>query len=235
MEDKNKKNRICREVRSYGEMPRLREAGEGGESRVIEGYAIVFGVESVLLVDWYDRYREIIEPGAIDEAALRTMDITMTMWHNRERLLARWNKGEGSLKLSVDERGVKYEFEAPRTADGENALELVKRGDISGASFTFWSDETSSVRYTKSDDGVLLRHVQRIDAVYEMTIASNPAYTETSVTAREVEAGLGSPLKPEEKKEDKEAREKAEREAAAVEAAKKFREEIRQRVNKINI
>jgi HK97 family phage prohead protease len=180
-----------REVRIFLEgrcQPHLREAADGGESRTIEGYAIVFGVRSVLLADWYDRYYEVIEPGAIDEARLREMDIKMTMFHDREILLARSNKGQGTLKLSVDEVGVKYGFEAPRTCDGDNALELVRRGDLSGSSFTFWSDERSSIRYELLDDDVLLRHVDRIDKVYEMTIAADPAYVETTVTAREVEA-----------------------------------------------
>ena len=142
-------------------------------------------------MDYWEDYREIIEPGAITEADLAAMDIKMTIWHNRERLLARSNKGVGTLKLSVDEVGVKYEFEAPDTPDGNTALVLVKRGDLSGSSFTFWSDETSSVRYTKDDEGVLLRHVKRIDMVYEMTLASDPAYVQTNVTAREIEqAGI---------------------------------------------
>lgn len=184
-----------REIRSMAGgqfQPRLREAaGENESGRIIEGYAIVFGVESRMLVDYWEDYREIIEPGAITEADLTAMDIKMTIWHNRERLLARSNKGVGTLKLSVDEVGVKYEFEAPDTPDGNTALVLVKRGDLSGSSFTFWSDETSSVRYTKDDEGVLLRHVKRIDMVYEMTLASDPAYVQTNVTAREIEqAGI---------------------------------------------
>jgi phage head maturation protease len=84
--------------------------------------------------------------------------------------------------------GVKYEFEAPRTSAGETCLELVRRGDLSGSSFTFWSDEKSSIRYELLDGDVLLRHVDRIDRLYEMTVAADPAYTETTVTAREVEA-----------------------------------------------
>ncbi len=197
-----------REVRTYGDskfQPRLREAADGQESRTIEGYAIVFGVRSVLLADWYDRYYEVIEPGAIDEARLREMDIKMTMFHDREMLLARSNKGVGTLKLTVDEIGVKYEFEAPRTSDGETALELVRRGDLSGSSFTFWSDERSSIRYELLDDDTLLRHVDRIDRVYEMTIASDPAYTETTVTAREVEeAGIKLPVKKQDERETQE-------------------------------
>lgn len=168
--------------------PHLREVSEeGGSGRTIEGYAIVFGVESRMLVDYWDDYREIIEPGAITEEELAQMDIKMTMWHNREKLLARSNKGVGTLKLSVDNIGVKYEFEAPNTSDGNNALELVKRGDVGGSSFIYWSDESSSVSYTKDDDDILIRHVKKINMIYDMTIASDPAYTQTSVTAREIE------------------------------------------------
>lgn len=194
---------VKREVRSYAGdrfQPRLREeTEEGGNRRTIEGYAIVFGVRSRLLADYWENYYEVIEQGAITEEQLREMDIKMTMWHNREKLLARSNKGEGTLKLTVDKVGVKYEFEAPDTADGNNALELVRRGDLAGSSFTFWSDERSSVRYTTDDEDILTRHVERIDKVFEMTIASDPAYTETNVTAREIE-NAGIKL---DKKEDK--------------------------------
>lgn len=168
--------------------PRLQEVQEGeAPSRTIEGYAIVFGKESNLLVDYWDAYREIIEPGAITADELKGMDIKMTMYHNREKLLARSNKGEGTLNLSVDEVGVKYSFEAPNTEDGNTALELVKRGDLAGSSFAYWTDESSNVSYEKTAEGVLLRHVKKISQIYDMTIAADPAYNETTVTAREIE------------------------------------------------
>lgn len=181
-----------KETRSYigGQFqPKIREAAEGkAPSRTIEGYAIVFGQESRLLVDYWDAYREIIEPGAVTAEDLKGFDIKMTMYHNREKILARSNKGEGTLNLSVDEVGVKYSFEAPNTPDGDTALELVKRGDLSGSSFMYWTDESKNVSYEKTAEGVLLRHVKKISEIYDMTIAADPAYTQTNVTAREVEA-----------------------------------------------
>ena len=189
------------EIRSFigGKcQPVLREAVEGEkESRTIEGYAIVFGVESRILADYWDNYREIIEPGAITEERLKEMDIKMTMYHNREKILARSVKGEGTLKLSVDEVGVHYEFEAPNTVDGDTALELVKRGDLSGSSFMFWTDEKSGVSYEKRSDGMMLRRVKTIGMIYDMTIAADPAYEETTVAAREAYTRFE---KPEEKK-----------------------------------
>jgi hypothetical protein len=182
--------------------PHMRENADGSESRTIEGYAIVFGQESVLIADyWGDPYREVIEKGAITAEELNGMDIKMTIWHNRERLLARANKGKGTLKLEVDDKGVKYSFEAPNTPDGNTALELVKRGDLSGSSFTYWTDESHNVSYEKGKDKELIRHVNKISEVMEMTIASDPAYTETSVTAREVES-TGFRLKEEEQREE---------------------------------
>ena len=188
------------EIRSFigGKcQPVLREAVEGEkESRTIEGYAIVFGVESRILADYWDNYREIIEPGAITEDRLKEMDIKMTMYHNREKILARSVNGEGTLKLSVDEVGVHYEFEAPNTVDGDTALELVKRGDLSGSSFMFWTEEKSGVSYEKRSDGIMLRRVKTIGMIYDMTIAADPAYEETTVAAREAYSQF-------EKKEDK--------------------------------
>lgn len=180
--------------------PRLREAVEGEkEGRTIEGYAIVFGVESRILADYWDNYREIIEAGAITEERLKEMDIKMTMYHNREKILARSTNGEGTLKLRVDEVGVHYEFEAPNTVDGDTALELVKRGDLSGSSFMFWTDEKSGVSYEKRSDGIMLRRVKTIGMIYDMTIAADPAYEETTVAAREAVKMFA---KPEEKKAD---------------------------------
>ena len=181
----NKENKEIRSGIGGKWKPVLREAAEGGgESRTIEGYAIVFGVESRILSDYWDNYREIIEQGAITEERLKEMDIKMTMYHNREKILARSTNGEGTLKLTVDEVGVKYSFEAPNTVDGDTALELVKRGDLSGSSFMFWTDERN-VSYERRSDDIMLRRVKTIGMIYDMTIAADPAYEQTTVAARE--------------------------------------------------
>jgi HK97 family phage prohead protease len=196
-------DKVKREVRTMigGQyQPKIREI-EGQPGRTIEGYAIVFGVESNILVDYWDAYREIIEPGAITAEELKGMDIKMTMYHNREKLLARSNKGVGTLNITVDEVGVKYSFEAPDTVDGNTALELVRRGDLAGSSFMYWTDEGSNVSYEKTAEGILLRHVKKISQIYDMTIAADPAYNETTVTAREIEQ-TGISLKIEKKGRD---------------------------------
>lgn len=184
-----------REIRVLGRefAPRLREV-EGTEvSRTIEGYAIVFDRESELLSDYWENYIEIIHREAVTQELLDNSDIKMTLWHNRERLLARRDRGQGSLEVGIDDKGVWYRFDAPHTPDGDTALELVKRGDLAGSSFIYTTDESADVRYDKLDDGAVVRHVLKIGHIYDMTIASDPAYKDTTVNAREVSKAWEKP------------------------------------------
>lgn len=176
---------------------RIREATDGAESRTIEGYALKFGVRSRLLCDWWNNYYEVLEPGCVTREMLDKQDIKLTMFHDRQLVLARSNKSNGTLSYEVDKVGVKFWAEMPHTVDGDKALELVSRGDIAGCSFIYSTDEDDSenaVSYErldeKGDDGedILLRHVKRIDNVYDFTITTDPAYEQTDVSKREVEA-----------------------------------------------
>lgn len=176
---------------------RIREATDGAESRTIEGYALKFGVRSRLLCDWWNNYYEVLEPGCVTREMLDKQDIKLTMFHDRQLVLARSNKGNGTLSYEVDKVGVKFWAEMPHTVDGDKALELVSRGDIAGCSFIYSTDEgdrENAVSYErldeKGDDGedILLRHVKRIDNVYDFTITTDPAYEQTDVSKREVEA-----------------------------------------------
>lgn len=176
---------------------RIREATDGAESRTIEGYALKFGVRSRLLCDWWNNYYEVLEPGCVTREMLDKQDIKLTMFHDRQLVLARSNKGNGTLSYEVDKVGVKFWAEMPHTVDGDKALELVSRGDIAGCSFIYSTDEGDSenaVSYErldeKGDDGedILLRHVKRINNVYDFTITTDPAYEQTDVSKREVEA-----------------------------------------------
>lgn len=174
----------------------IREAASGEESRIIEGYALKFGVRSRLLCDWWDYYYEQLEPGCVTREMLDRQDIKLTMFHDRQLILARSNKGTGTLNYEVDAIGVRFWAEMPHTVDGDKALELVQRGDIAGCSFCYSTDEGDSenaVSYerlkekTENGEDILLRHVKRINNVYDFTLATDPAFEQTTVSRREVE------------------------------------------------
>lgn len=174
---------------------RLREgSGSDAESRTIEGYALKFGVRSQMLCDWCDSYYEVLEPGCLTRETLDQQDIKLTMFHDQHIILGRSKNGKGTLSYEVDKEGVKFWAEMPHTDEGDKALELVRRGDIDGCSFIYSTDEADSenaVSYEKLEEkndrgrNILLRHVKRIDHVYDFTLTPDPAYEQTNVTQRE--------------------------------------------------
>ena len=193
----------------------VREAAEEGkESRTITGYAILFNTPSEPLYAYDDEEaREVIAPEAITRELLDNCDIKMTMFHDRQLILARSKNGAGTLSYEVDEKGVSFAFEAPNTADGDKALELVRRGDISGCSFMFtthYYDEAYVQRSAERKEGIthITYTVRMITGVYDFTLAADPAYPDTNCEAEARELVKELRKKPEEiKKEDNQSRE----------------------------
>lgn len=215
MEKKNKNDLVRREV-VVTEL-HVREAGEGeAASRTIVGRAILFNTPSApLWSDEDEEAREIIAPEAITKELLDGCDIKFTMFHDRQLILARSNKGTGTLSYTVDDKGVAFEFEAPNTVDGDKALELVRRGDLAGCSFAFsthYWDESFVSRTVEVRDGraYITYTVKAVTGVYDMTLAADPAYPDTSVEAREFARDLREAAKPEDPDTTKVDKEKVE-------------------------
>lgn len=154
------------------------------ESRTITGTAIVFNAESQVLDDWGVDFREIIKPEACTQTFINSQDIKLNLLHNRSMTIARSNKGRGSLKLTVDGRGVNFEFEAPKCDLGDQALELVRSGVYSGCSFEF-IPEDYEVEERGANKEVRITH-KKFRAITALTIGMDPAYTQTTVNAREM-------------------------------------------------
>lgn len=179
-------NATKREIRTLDCKLSVREKApnEEGESRTISGTAIVFDAESQVIDDWGYRFREVIKPEACTMEFLNSQDIKLNMLHDRNLTVARCNKGEGSLRLSVDEKGVNFEFEAPKCDIGDRCLEMVRRGDYSGCSFEFYPEEYD-IEEREGGQDVKIIH-RKFRAVTALTIGLDPAYTQTSVNAREL-------------------------------------------------
>ena len=176
----------------------LRLAGE--DSRTITGYAAVFNSASRDM-----GFTEYIDEGAFD-GVLERSDVFAVLNHQPDKVLARWNKGVGSLKLSVDDRGLKYEFEAPHTDLGNAVLEFVKRNELTESSFAFVVEKDSWEKI----DGAYVRHINRISSLHDVSPCWTAAYADTSVSCRSFEE-----FKAQE--ERKEAEEKAEEERLSEE------------------
>ena len=146
------------------------------ESRKVEGYALLFNTTSDRL-----SFEEVIEPSALDGVIERS-DVFALMNHQKERgILARSNMGEGSLTLEVDEKGLKYTFDAPRTALGDELLENLRRGEINQSSFAFTVKED---KWTRMEDDTWKRTIIKMDHLYDVSPVYNAAYSKTSVYMR---------------------------------------------------
>ena len=155
------------------------------------------------------RFREIIRPEAVTMEFLNSQDVKMNMLHDRNLTLARCNKGKGSMRMAVDEQGVTFEFEAPKCDIGDRCLEMVKRGDYSGCSFEFYPEEYD-VEEREGGKDVTIIH-KKLRMLTALTIGMDPAYSQTSVNARELwektPAGIAA-AKAEEEEREREEKEK---------------------------
>lgn len=146
------------------------------EKRTVEGYALLFGVSSDGL-----SFEEVIERGALD-GVIEKSDVFALMNHSQSRgILARCNRGNGSLSLSVDSKGLKYRFEAPKTALGDELLENIRRGEINESSFCF---DVEKDTWEKKSDGTWKRTVSKVGNLYDISPVYNAAYSKTSVYMR---------------------------------------------------
>ena len=232
----------------------LREPQEGQEeSRQIEGRPIVFGVRSVNLTPWSSTRKvyEILEPGCISRELLQKSDVILNLNHSNmvPDVLGRYrNTDKDTLSLELRGDGIDCRCELPHTNNADDALELIKRGDINGMSFAFdddYEDTENGVSYERTNelvDGkvVWIRHVKKITELYDVAIVTNPAYEQTSVALRELGENILKRIDAIEHRDDnqddqqreaeeaakKEAEEKAAQEAA--EAAKREQEQKEQ-------
>lgn len=156
---------------------------QNSDSRLITGKAICFDSMSEDL-----GFREIISKGAITQELIDNSDIYFTFNHSMDKVLARWNKGEGSLKIELKDDGVYFSTEAPNTDLGNEVLEYIRRGDANKCSFAFYmSGNDEDETWTKTEDGEVLRTINHIAGLCDVSVVFNPAYDETTVSARSLE------------------------------------------------
>lgn len=161
----------------------LRTITDGSVSRTIYGYAVVFDSPSQDM-----GFIETIKRGAITQETINQCDVFAKFNHEDDKILARSNKGQGSLKLTVDEKGLRYEFEAPNNDLGNTLLEHIKRGEVSQSSFAFAlnPDDKNAQKWEKRD-GKLYRTINHIGYLFDISPVFQPAYTATSVDKRDLE------------------------------------------------
>lgn len=180
------------EYRSLNDM--AVEIREDGDSKTITGYAAVYDSLSHNL----GGFRETIKRGAFDRSIKEVSEGKRTVRARIQHdggLNVVGTTSNGSLRLSSDSTGLKYEIVSPpNTQAGRDIVELVKGGYINKSSFAFMSNGTKMKwDHSTSPPTVELLDIDLID----VAPVDGPAYEATSVAMRSImvnEMNLTKPM-----------------------------------------
>lgn len=156
------------------------ERMDAPQGRKISGLAIVTGSWSKDL----GGFREMIQPTALTPELIQRSDVMLNVDHDPSKVLARSRYGIGSLKLSLTERGLEFETEAPNTTLGNDMLEMLRRGDYSQCSFCFTLPDEDADYWYRNEANELCREIKNFDKLWDVSVVYDPAYDATYADAR---------------------------------------------------
>lgn len=162
------------EMRMAASRPTQYRAAEEAGNLYVEGYFAVFNS----VYEICPGITESIAPGAFSKAM--GGDVRALTNHDDTLVLGRTKAG--TLELREDGHGLWGRIIINREdTDAMNLYHRVQRGDVDQCSFGFCiGEETVDFR----DDGSAHWTIKRVDPLYEVTVATFPAYEETAVSAR---------------------------------------------------
>lgn len=176
--------------------------------RHISGKAISFDTQSNDI-----GFIEILHRGCISQELIDSSNIVFLYNHDYNQVIARANKGKGTLNIDLRDDGVYFDLEVPNTTMGNDLLENIRLGNITQCSFGFsYANEEGAYKDEKIDD-VWYRNVYKIGKLYDLSAVTYPAYDDTYVNARMQERSkmedklketeeIQKEVRAEEKKED---------------------------------
>lgn len=162
------------ELRAYDE--------DGKKKKTARGYGAVFNQRSLDL----GGFEEIVSPSAFDEVLEN--DVRGLFNHDPNFVLGRTTSG--TLRLDVDETGLRYEIDLPDTQTVRDlVIEPMERGDITGSSFGFMVDEDE---WSEGDDGRITRNIHKVGKLLDVSPVTYPAYPDTTVAMRSMSAATAT-------------------------------------------
>lgn len=161
------------------------ETRADGGAPMIVGYASVFydPADSKTAYRMFDDIEERIMPGAFDRALKEGDDVRGLFNHEASAVLGRTKSG--TVRLSVDARGLRYEIDPPDTQAGRDVVKLIERGDVSASSFGF-VPEVTAYREEKREGETGIYVIERQSVrLFDVSPVTFPAYEGTEATTRE--------------------------------------------------
>lgn len=151
---------------------RASETDEG--TPTMSGRAAVFNV----IAEIAGLFREQIAPGAF-ATAIKEDDVRALFNHDPNYVIGRTTSG--TLRLSEDEIGLRYEVDPPNTSWANDLMVTIGRGDVSQSSFGF---QVVREEWTKPENRAELPTRTILEArLFDVSPVTYPAYASTTVSA----------------------------------------------------
>jgi HK97 family phage prohead protease len=154
---------------------------------LIKGISPPFNSESVDL----GGFREVFAPGAFDKVVGRSrndprggVDVVALFNHDPNLVLGRTTNG--TLDLQIRDKGLGYAITPPDTTLGRDTVTLLRRQDLTGASFAFSIAKGGEV-WTQAADGTAIRTVTAVGELYDVSVVTRPAYPSSTAALRSLE------------------------------------------------
>jgi uncharacterized protein len=185
-------NEIERRVTVAETSIEYRDTDQGEKRPVITGYAAVFNSESRNL----GGFVETVHPSAFDEVLSSKPDVIGVFNHDRNLLLGR--TGNGTMKLSADAYGLRYEITPGNTSVARDVVEWVKDRTVVGASFAFAIKKDGGDSWSSDPRGIRKREIRSVGLLEDVGPVVRPAYEKSSVVVsrRAIEMALGESHRP---------------------------------------
>src|ERR1700733_14697121 len=152
----------------------LRVQTDASGKRTLSGYAATFHPRSYDLGGFVEQ----IAPGAFTRSLKGNADVMALSEHNAQKGILGRTKS-GTLRLSEDSVGLRFDCDLPNTSLGNDIAESVGRGDLDSCSFGFVKQADGWERNGKD----VVRTLKDVD-LFDVSVVGNPAYPATSVQLR---------------------------------------------------
>lgn len=151
---------------------RSMETVQATDNMIVEGYALKFNS----LSDSFGNWREVISPQSLTNTDLS--DVRCLFDHDTSKILGRTTAG--TLQINVDDIGLYIRCKLPETSYARDLYESIKRGDVNQMSFGFYLADNGDA-WTKDTNGEYIRTLTNIEKIYDVSVVSVPAYSDTNV------------------------------------------------------
>jgi HK97 family phage prohead protease len=145
-----------------------------GEGNTITGLAAVYNSDSRDLGGFVER----LAPGCFDASLASGSDCLCLFNHDPSQLLGR--SASGTLQVRSTDQGLEYTVEAPDTTLGRDVCTLLARGDITGSSFAFFTNDDN---WEQRSDGTTVRTVL-LAQLMDVSPVTSPAYPAATASVR---------------------------------------------------